>query len=42
MECRIELLLVVDSARAVFAELHANDFRIAPAVIQAVLQRCGE
>jgi hypothetical protein len=26
----------------VFAELHANDFRIAPAVIQAVLERCDE
>jgi predicted nucleic acid-binding protein len=33
---------LIDSARAVFAELHANDFRIAPAVIQAVLERCGE
>jgi predicted nucleic acid-binding protein len=33
---------LIDSAKAVFAELHANDFRIAPAVIQAVLERCGE
>ena len=33
---------LIDSARAVFAELHANNFRIAPAVIQAVLERCGE
>jgi predicted nucleic acid-binding protein len=33
---------LIESARAVFAELHANDFRIAPAVIQAVLERCGE
>jgi hypothetical protein len=33
---------LIDSARAVFAELHANNVRIAPAVIQAVLQRCGE
>ena len=33
---------LIESARAVFADLHANDFRIAPAVIQAVLERCGE
>jgi predicted nucleic acid-binding protein len=33
---------LIDSALAVFAELHANDFRIAPAVIQAVLERCDE
>jgi predicted nucleic acid-binding protein len=33
---------LIESARAVFAELHANDFRIAPAVIHAVLERCGE
>jgi len=33
---------LIDSARAVFTELHANDFRIAPAVIQAVLRRCEE
>lgn len=33
---------LIDSARAVFAELHANDFRIAPAVIQAVLESCDE
>ncbi|MFN9569399.1 MAG: hypothetical protein ACK59G_05545 [Cyanobacteriota bacterium] len=30
------------SARAVFAALHASDFRMAPEVIQAVLERCGE
>ena len=30
------------SARAVFKELHTSDFRIAPAVIQTVLERCGE
>jgi predicted nucleic acid-binding protein len=33
---------LIDSARAVFAELHSNDFRIAPVVIQAVLARCDE
>ncbi len=33
---------LIDSARAVFAKLHANDFRIAPAVIQAGLERCDE
>lgn len=33
---------LIDSARQVFAALHASDFRIAPAVIQAVLDRCGE
>jgi len=33
---------LISSARDVFAELHASDFRIAPAVIQAVLDRCGE
>ena len=33
---------LIKSARAVFAQLHAKDFRIAPAVIQAVLERCGE
>jgi predicted nucleic acid-binding protein len=33
---------LIASARDVFAELHASDFRIAPAVIQAVLDRCGE
>ena len=33
---------LIDSARAVFAELHANDFRIAPAVIQTGLERCDE
>lgn len=31
---------LIDSARTVFAELHASDFRIAPEVIQAVLERC--
>ena len=33
---------LIASARDVFAELHASDFRIAPAVIQAVLNRSGE
>jgi predicted nucleic acid-binding protein len=33
---------LIPSARAVFAELHASDFRIAPAVIHTVLERCGE
>ena len=33
---------LISSARDVFAELHASDFRLAPAVIQAVLDRCGE
>ena len=33
---------LISSARAVFAQLHVSDFRIAPAVIQAVLERCGE
>jgi predicted nucleic acid-binding protein len=33
---------LIASARDVFAALHASDFRIAPAVIQAVLDRCGE
>ena len=33
---------LIASARAMFAELHASDFRIAPAVIQAVLDRCGD
>ncbi|MCU0530291.1 MAG: DUF3368 domain-containing protein [Cyanobium sp. Prado107] len=33
---------LIPSARAVFAALHASDFRIAPEVIQAVLDRCGE
>jgi hypothetical protein len=43
-----QVLLLIDergliaSARDVFAALHANDFRISPAVIQAVLDRCGE
>jgi predicted nucleic acid-binding protein len=32
---------LISSARDVFAALHASDFRIAPAVIQAVLDRCG-
>jgi predicted nucleic acid-binding protein len=30
------------SARQVFAALHASDFRIAPAVIKSVLDRCGD
>lgn len=33
---------LIASARDVFAALHASDFRIAPAVIQAVLDRCGD
>lgn len=33
---------LISSAREVFAELHSSDFRIAPAVIQTVLERCGE
>ena len=33
---------LIRSARAVFEELHKSDFRIAPAVIQTVLERCGE
>lgn len=33
---------LIDSARAVFAELHSNDFRIARAAIQAVLARCDQ
>jgi predicted nucleic acid-binding protein len=33
---------LIPSARSVFAELHASDFRIAPSVINAVLRRCGE
>ena len=33
---------LIASARNVFAELHASDFRIAAAVIQTVLERCGE
>ncbi|MCP9901153.1 DUF3368 domain-containing protein [Cyanobium sp. Cruz CV13-4-11] len=33
---------LIPSARAVFAELHRSDFRIAPAVITTVLKRCGE
>ena len=33
---------LIASARSVFAELHAGDFRIAAAVIQTVLERCGE
>ncbi|MFY8148172.1 MAG: DUF3368 domain-containing protein [Prochlorococcaceae cyanobacterium] len=32
---------LTSSARAVFSELHASDFRIAPAMIQTVLDRCG-
>lgn len=33
---------LIPSAREVFTALHASDFRMAPAVIQAVLDRCGE
>ncbi|MCP9841573.1 DUF3368 domain-containing protein [Synechococcus sp. J7-Johnson] len=33
---------LIPSARAVFAQLHGGDFRIAPAVIHAVLRRCEE
>ncbi len=33
---------LIPSARAVFAQLHGSDFRIAPEVIHAVLQRCEE
>ena len=33
---------LITSARQVFAALHASDFRIAPAVIKAVLGRCGD
>ena len=33
---------LIPSARAMFGQLHASDFRIAPAVIQAVLTRCDE
>lgn len=33
---------LVSSARDVFAALHASDCRIAPAVIQAVLDRCDD
>ena len=33
---------LIPSAKAVFAQLHASDFRLAPAVIHAVLDRCGE
>lgn len=33
---------LIPSARPVFEQLHASDFRIAPAVIQAVLTRCDE
>ena len=33
---------LITSARQVFAALHASDFRIAPAVIKSVLDRCGD
>ena len=33
---------LIPSAREVFAALHASEFSIAPAVIQAVLDRCGD
>ena len=32
---------LIPSARAVFAELHASDFRISVAVIETVLNQCG-
>ena len=30
---------LIESAKAVFAELNVNDFRIAPGVIKSVLER---
>jgi len=33
---------LIPSAKAVFAQLHASDFRIAPDAITTVLMRCGE
>ena len=33
---------LIASARSVFEALHASDFRIAAAVIQTALERCGE
>lgn len=33
---------LITSARAVFAKLHASDFRISVPVIETVLKRCGE
>jgi hypothetical protein len=33
---------LIPSARAVFVQPHASDFRIAPPVMEAVLARCGE
>jgi hypothetical protein len=33
---------LIPSAKAVFAQLHASDFRIASEVIKTVLMRCGE
>ncbi|MEB3202019.1 MAG: DUF3368 domain-containing protein [Synechococcus sp.] len=33
---------LIPSARAVLSQLHDSDFRIASAVIHAVLRRCGE
>jgi predicted nucleic acid-binding protein len=33
---------LIPSANAVFAELHARDFRIAPEVIETMLERCRE
>ena len=33
---------LITSARQVFAALHASNFRIAPAVIKTVLDRCGD
>ena len=34
--------IVIADASPLIALSHANDFRIAPAVIQAVLERCDE
>jgi len=34
--------IVIADASPLIAQSHANDFRIAPAVIQAVLARCDE
>ena len=33
---------LITSARQMFAALHASNFRIAPAVIKTVLDRCGD
>jgi hypothetical protein len=34
--------IVIADASPLIALAHANDFRIAPAAIQAVLERCDE